>query len=152
MLHYIIDGNNLIGKIPSLYKLQGKDKQRSREKLAYIIDNFFHNKKAGVTLHFDGFVKEPIKMVNAKIIYSDDQSADEKIKNQIGAAKNRKNIILISSDNNLKEFARVCSCKVISSEKFRLKMFSRNDDDENKIIEQMTKNSDEFKRLFGVDE
>ncbi|GBD88153.1 YacP-like NYN domain protein [bacterium BMS3Abin03] len=152
MLQYIIDGNNLIGKIPSLHRLQGKDKQSSREKLAYLIDNYFHNKKAKVTLHFDGFMKEPIKITNAKIIYSDNHTADEEIKDQIGAAKNRKNIILISSDNNLKEFARVCSCRVISSEDFNKKIFSSNENNEEKIIEQMTRNNDEFKHLFGVDE
>jgi len=152
MLHYIVDGNNLIGKIPWLHQLQRKNKQQSREKLAYIIDNYFHNKKAKVTLHFDGFQKDLIKISNAKIIYSDNHTADEKIKDQIGAAKNRKNIILISSDNNLKEFARVCYCRVITSEEFNKKMLTGDEDEEEKIIEKMNKNNDEFKRLFGVDE
>ena len=45
MRHFIIDGNNLMGKIPSLYKLQKKDGQSSREKLAFILESYFMNKK-----------------------------------------------------------------------------------------------------------
>ncbi len=87
MKHYIIDGNNLIGKINSIHKMQQKDKQQSREKLAFMIDNYFHDKNAKVTIHFDGFKNLPIKLNQAKIIYSDSKSADDKIKNQIELAK-----------------------------------------------------------------
>ena len=44
MRHYVIDGNNLIGKIGSLHKLQNKDKQGSREKLAFILERYFSGK------------------------------------------------------------------------------------------------------------
>ena len=54
LLNYIIDGNNLIGKIPSLMNLQKKDKQASREKLVYMLDRYFIQKKVNVTLHLDG--------------------------------------------------------------------------------------------------
>jgi predicted RNA-binding protein with PIN domain len=57
MKQYIIDGNNLIGKIPSLNILQKKDKQGSREKLAFMVDNYFSQKNAKVFLHFDGHPK-----------------------------------------------------------------------------------------------
>ena len=55
MLHYIIDGNNLIGKIKHFSNIQKKDKQAAREKLALFLDRYFISKKAKVTLHFDGF-------------------------------------------------------------------------------------------------
>ncbi|MBE0551913.1 MAG: hypothetical protein IH619_06000, partial [Ignavibacterium sp.] len=54
MLNYIIDGNNLMGKIPSLMGLQKKDKQASREKLVYMLDRYFIQKQANVSLHLDG--------------------------------------------------------------------------------------------------
>ena len=53
MLSYIIDGNNLIGKISSLMSLQKKDKQASREKLVFLLDRYFSQKKANVTLNLD---------------------------------------------------------------------------------------------------
>ena len=45
MKKYLIDGNNVIGKIHSLANLQKKDKQASREKLVHLVDRFFANKK-----------------------------------------------------------------------------------------------------------
>lgn len=52
MRHYIIDGNNLIGKIASLQKLQKKNKQSSREKLAFILESYFLGKPNNkVSLH-----------------------------------------------------------------------------------------------------
>ncbi len=101
MKHFIIDGNNLIGKISLLKVLQKKNKQGSREKLAFLIDKYFSSKNAKVSLHFDGFPKNPIKILNAKIHYSNSSTADEKIKQEISVSKNPKNIIVVSSDNNI---------------------------------------------------
>ena len=148
MKHYLIDGNNLIGKIIFLHKLQQKDKQRSREKLAFMIDNFFHEKRAKITIHFDGFKNLPIKLNQAKIVYSDNKSADDKIKNQIELAENRKNLVVITSDNNIQEFARVCSCLIIKSEEFARTIQSKKQDDEKDIIEKMNNNLDEWEKLF----
>jgi predicted RNA-binding protein with PIN domain len=152
MKHYIIDGNNLIGKIKSLFKLQQKDKQGSREKLAFMIDNYFHNKNVKVTIHFDGYKQLPIKLANANIIYSENKTADDKIKAQIELSKNSKNINVVTSDNNLGEFARVCSCTVIKSEEFIRTMHRKDTDDEKIIIEKMKDDVEEWKQLFDSDE
>lgn len=149
MTHYIIDGNNLIGKIPALMKIQKKDKQSSREKLALMLQRFFLNKKANVTLHLDGFAVSKINAGKKKIIYSEDITADEKIKNQIEKSKSPRTITVITSDSNLSQFAKVCSCKVIPSEDFAKQLNSKSQDDEQTIIDSM-KNDDEFKKLFGV--
>lgn len=150
MLHYIIDGNNLIGKIKSLHKIQNADRQGSREKLLFLLDRFFFNKKAIITVHLDGFQKLPIKPDRVKIIYSDKITADEKIKKQIETISSRKNIIVVTSDSNLSEFARVCSCKVIPSEDFAASLNRMNfqDDEEAKI--KAIDNVEEFKKLFGA--
>lgn len=152
MKHYIIDGNNLIGKIHSLKRVQSKEKQSARERLAFIIDNFMHDKKVKCTIHFDGFEQLPIKTSRCKIIYSDDLTADEKIKIQIEQTKNRKNLLVVTSDNNIREFARVCSCDILKSEEFVKLIQSGKTDNEKKIIDGMKNNIDEFKKLFGVDE
>ena len=150
MKQYIIDGNNLIGKLASLKILQKKDKQGSREKLAFMIDNYFSQRNAKVFLHFDGHPKEPIRINNASIIYSENLSADEKIKNQVGKSKNPRNIIVVTSDNNLTEYARVCSSTVIKCEEFAKDILHQQDSDEEKRrIEEMS-NNEEFKKLFGI--
>ncbi|MBT8386382.1 MAG: NYN domain-containing protein [Ignavibacteria bacterium] len=150
MKHYVIDGNNLIGKLPSLKTLQKKDKQGSREKLAFMINNYFNQKNAKVFLHFDGHPKESITINNASIVYSKNLTADEMIKSQVGKSKNPRNIIVITSDNNLTEYARVCSCSVIMCEEFSKDILHQKDSDEEKMRIEEINNNEEFKKLFGI--
>lgn len=150
MKHYIIDGNNLIGKIPSIKKIQKSNKQASREKLAFLIGRYFSSGKNTVTLHFDGHPNEPIKVSHVKIKYSGSKTADEKIKLEIERSKNPKNIIVVTSDGNVAEFAKVCSCEVIKSEDFRKKLHSQNPADEEKSRIEEINNQEEFKKIFGV--
>lgn len=149
MISYIIDGNNLIGKSKSLMRLQTKDRQSSREKLVVILDRYFYNRKNSVTLHLDGFPGQKISSsAKLKIVYSQNLTADEKIKKQIEGTTARKNTVVITSDNNIAQFARVCSCKVVSSEEF-LKMLENADkvDDEESRIKQIK--NDDFIDLFN---
>jgi predicted RNA-binding protein with PIN domain len=149
VISYIIDGNNLIGKIPELIKIQRKEKQTSREKLVLMMQRYFQDKKAIVSLHLDGYPGEKINAGKIKIIYSENITADEKIKKQIEKSKSPKTTTVITSDSNLSQFARVCSCKVISSEDFAKQLNKKSTDEEQSIIDSM-KNNDEFKKLFGV--
>jgi predicted RNA-binding protein with PIN domain len=142
MIHFIIDGNNLIGKIPSIKNLQRKNRQASREKLANLLGRYFSKGRNMVTLHFDGHVNETINVAGIKIKYSGSKTADDKI--------NPKNITVVTSDNNVAQFARVCSCQVIKSEDFSKKLFAhRHSDDEQSRIEEIN-NLEEFKKLFGA--
>ena len=150
MKHYIIDGNNLIGKIPSIKKIQNVNKQASREKLAFLIGRYFSSGKNSVTLHFDGHPNEPVKVLHVKIKYSGSKTADEKIKSEIEKSKNPKNITVVTSDGNVAEFARVCSCQVIKSEDFRKKLSGRTTADEEQARIDEMNNQDEFKKIFGV--
>ena len=152
MKHFIIDGNNLIGKIKLLHRLKKKDKQHSREKLAFLIDNYFQVKNAKVTIHFDGYEQQPIKLTNCKIIYSRNRIADDNIKQQIDSSSNTKNIIVITSDNNLREFAKVCSCSLQKCEEFADKLQEKNIDDEAEKIKGMSSDIEEFKKMFEADE
>jgi predicted RNA-binding protein with PIN domain len=152
MRHFIIDGNNLIGKIGSLHKLQQKDKQSSREKLAFILESYFRGKPNNkVSLHLDGFPGQSIKVQNIKIIYSGKKTADDEIKSQIEHDKNPRTIIVISSDRNLKDFASVCCCDWISSEDFAKDIMNRSPEDEEKQRQdELNHDNDEFKKLFGA--
>lgn len=150
MKKYIIDGNNLIGKIKEIKKLQNKDKQAAREKLAFMTENYFYGKKVRVSLHFDGFQNLPIRISAAKIIYSENKTADEKIKAEISASINTRNLIVITSDNNLKEFARVCSASVMSSEKFAGELQKRNEINEEERKIRSINDVEDFKKIFNV--
>ncbi len=150
MLHYIIDGNNLIGKIKYFSDIQKKDRQASREKLAFYIERYFSSKKANVTLHFDGFANHPINSQKIKIVYSENKTADQKIKQQIENSKSPKNLIVVSSDNNIKEFARVCSAKTLASEDLAAEIQKeKNVNEESERIKEIN-DVEEFKRIFKV--
>jgi predicted RNA-binding protein with PIN domain len=152
LLNYIIDGNNLIGKISSLMNLQKKDKQASREKLIYILDRYFINNKATVTLHLDGHPGGRVNSSKMKIIYSENVTADEKIKKQISLSKSPRNTIVVTSDSNLAQFAKVCSTTVITSEEFVAEIKkSTQTADEQVRIDSMN-NIEEIKKLFGVED
>lgn len=131
--------------------LQKKDKQASREKLVYILDRYFINKKATVTLHLDGHPAGRVSSSKMKIVYSENLTADEKIKKQISQSKSPRNIIVVTSDSNLAQFAKVCSTTVVSSDEFAVEINKSGDKyDEESIIKSIN-NVDEFKKLFGVD-
>lgn len=149
MRYYIIDGNNVIGKDRDLKTLQKNDPQQSREKLAFLLDRFFGKKNYKVSLHLDGFAKDAIRTSKIKLVYSDNKTADERIRRQIEHSKNPKNIIVVTSDRSLAEFAKVCSCTVLNSEDFLRQI---NDENDTRTESEIQKEIDdeEIKRLFGI--
>ncbi|MBU0560563.1 MAG: NYN domain-containing protein [Bacteroidetes bacterium] len=147
--HYIIDGNNLIGKIKDLWQLQSSDGQKSREKLVFLLDRYFNNIKATVSLHFDGFEKEFVGTTKIKVHYSGKKTADENIKREIDLRKNPKIVTIISSDRSVFDYAKKSSCTVIKAEDFQKKLKSSSSaESEQKIIESIS--NEEIKKLFGV--
>lgn len=143
---YIIDGNNLIGKISDF---RGLDKQVLREKLAFKLERFFYDKKIKVSLHFDGYLNTPIRARGLKITYSENRIADDKIRDEISYAKNPKLITLVSSDHALMDFAKKNSCTIISSEEFNSMMNKpAKVNDEEKLIKGI--DNEEMKKLFGI--
>ncbi|MBU0474601.1 MAG: NYN domain-containing protein [Bacteroidetes bacterium] len=147
---YIIDGNNLIGKIPKLWNMQKKEKQSSRTGLVFQLERYFHQKKIGVSLHFDGHPNEAIKGKGIKITYSENTTADNKIKDEISITDNPKLITVVSSDQNVLDFARVNSCTIIKSEDFAREMNKIDSfENEEKIAQSISNN--EMKKLFGIE-
>ncbi len=147
--HYIIDGNNLIGKIPHLFSLQKKDGHESRQQLAYLLDKFFQGTKLKVSLHFDGYMVEGVKSGRAKIYYSDNEPADNLIKQEVTLAKNPKLICVISSDFSVKQFAKKNACTTKTSEEFYREIQNKNSTDEEESLKNSISN-DEIRKLFGV--
>ncbi|MCL4549976.1 MAG: NYN domain-containing protein [Bacteroidetes bacterium] len=150
MNYYIIDGNNLIGKIKSLQELQRKDKRSSREGLVNILNRYFAGRKLKLTLHLDGYSNLPLHLSQGRIIYSEHQAADIKIREEIERSKNPKLIILVSSDQSLMNYARVNSATVIKSEEFYKEIVkSQEKNEEADRIKELEKEKKMFMDLFG---
>jgi predicted RNA-binding protein with PIN domain len=149
MNHYIIDGNNLIGRIKSFQQLQKKDKQASREKLVNLLNKYFAGKKIKLTLHFDGHPNLPLSITKGKIEYSKNDISDNLIRREIESSKNPRLLILITSDHGLMNFGKVCGCTIISSDEFHKSIeqsFEKNDEEER--IQQLSNDKNEFLKLF----
>ena len=146
---YIIDGNNVIGKIKSLSLIHKKDKQASREKLTNILNRYFSGKKVKISLHFDGHPNIALAISKGRIHYSLNQSSDNLIKKEIENFDNCRLIILVTSDRNLRDFGKVCGCTILSSDEFSgLIEKSLEKNDESEKIRQLEKQKDEFIELF----
>ncbi len=150
MQTYIIDGNNLIGKIKNLFAAQKLNPQNSREQLVHILDRYFSTKKQKLSLHFDGFPGIGIKSVKGRISYSGNKTADYEIKKEIERTNNPRLLTVVTSDHEIQNFAKVCGCKVIKSEDFKKQLFVKTDSvSEEEIAKSIS--TDEMKKAFGVD-
>lgn len=153
MIHYIIDGNNLIGKIPRLYELHLKDKQLSRSELVAILNSYFAGKKINLTLHLDGFKNLPLNLSKGKIVYSNQITSDAKIKDEISESRNPKLITLITTDRLLSDFARSNSCSVIKSEEFVKMIKEKNEKNEEvQKIKDLENDNEYFKKIFKAND
>lgn len=153
MKKYLIDGNNLIGQTEGLKHLQSRDRQGARSKLVAMLDRYFAGKRYKVIIYLDGFESELIRSSKGRIKYSDARPADDLIREDIEFSKNPKNLIVVSSDRSVMDFAKKCSCDVITSSSFAAKMHNAGlKDEEEKRIDEMKNNIEEFKRLFGAED
>ncbi len=150
MKYYLIDGNNLIGKIPSLQSIHKKDPQGSREKLYNLITEYFRSKKCDIIIFFDGFEKTPLRHSKIKVNYSDSRTADDHIRTYITNSSSRSQIALITSDGALRSFGKKCSCEVILSEDFaELLIKGQEKDTEKEKINSLSGSNAEFIKLFS---
>lgn len=141
---FLIDGNNVIGADKTL-----SSPTNSRSKIGYKLEKYFHEKKAKVSLYFDGFEKDKLSFKGIVIKYSNSREADSLIRDDISSSKNKKLITVVTSDSALANFAKKCSCTVISSESFLSEANSNKANNEAEIIDSLAKSNREFLELFG---
>ena len=109
----LIDGNNLIHKSDSLKKLFQSDKEASMLSLIEtVISRISRTDKA--VMVFDGFgnFKKP------NVHFSGKDTADNLIRKEIEKFPDHKKLKVVSSDNEITGFAKVCGCAVQRSEDF----------------------------------
>lgn len=109
----IIDGNNLIHKIPAFKKSFAVNPDNSRRTLIEVVKGRLRI-KAIIIFVFDGHGGE--KLYN--VIYSGTKSADSVIREYIEENYNKNVLKVVSSDNEIISLAKICGCEVSTSEKF----------------------------------
>ncbi len=121
MLIYLIDGNNVIHEIPEWKKMFNEDAENAKDYLIQKVVDHFKNKKIEVTIFFDGFrFNHSFSKIsnNVGVKHAKNKTADETILLTIQKEKNKKNIVVVTSDNELISKAKLYQCRVLSSKEF----------------------------------
>lgn len=120
--HYIIDGYNLIHRVDVFRAQLNKNLEAARTNLTAKLSEHQILHHCLITVVFDsteGPVINPAYKKNISIIYSKPpQNADQAIKNIIDKNKNRQELVIVSSDQEVMFYAKASGCRFLSSEKF----------------------------------
>ncbi|MDD3375007.1 MAG: NYN domain-containing protein [Candidatus Omnitrophica bacterium] len=121
-VHYLIDGYNAVYQIPNL--LRGS-LQESRESLVRLVEQDCPQGSSRnlVTIVFDG---QPGVGINAyavapKILFTENETADEAIKKIVERADLKKNIIVVTDDKEIQFYVRQFGAKVLAVKDFFLR-------------------------------
>ncbi|MCP5051861.1 MAG: hypothetical protein GY940_32135 [bacterium] len=125
---YIIDGDNLIGSSPDI----SQDDPESRSRLVAIVRKFQESKKSNVTLVFDGQPENGVHREDMATKFCvryprNGTSADDEIKHMLEGFHYFKDVVLVTSDRDLKTFAKKKGARTINAIEFyfELKRYSR---------------------------
>ena len=111
----IVDGYNVLMQMG----LKEKTLEEKRKHFLSIL-NKRHRIFGGVMVVFDG--KEEVddfyrkENLDIRVVYTKNESADDCIKSMIQKNKNPKTIVLATDDREVKDFARMHDCQLISSQ------------------------------------
>lgn len=109
----LIDGNNLIHKIPAVKSLFLKDKNASQLALLEAVKSKI-SRTDKLIIVFDGHGS----FKKADVIHSEKLTADEIIRKKIEAFGDYKKLKVVSSDYEITNLGKVCGCEVMKSEDF----------------------------------
>lgn len=117
---YIVDGNNVFGQTPGWHR----DKQAARLRLLESVALFARIKKASVTVVFDGApdsrIPEGSTFRGVKVTYARKGSdADHRIEQMVESSRDRRGLIVVTSDRRLAVEVRALGATTIRSGEFR---------------------------------
>jgi len=111
-IHYLLDGYNIIYQMPTLNLAKLEDQ---RCHLVHFVERYSPqgSPNNGVTIVFDGNKEAFGRMTSsaAKIIFSQNGSADDMIRNIVEQASQTKNIIVVTDDRELQYAVRALGAK-----------------------------------------
>jgi len=116
---YIIDGDNLIGSAPDI----SLEDPQARSRLIHVVKKFHENKKSNVIIVFDGSPENGLHQEEICekfcVRYSqNNSSADDEIKRILGGFSYFRDVIVVTSDKELKTFSKKKGAKTINSTEF----------------------------------
>jgi predicted RNA-binding protein with PIN domain len=120
---YLVDGNNVMAQRVGWHR----DKPGARRALLDELAEFARTKRVSVSVVFDGAPEQHFadgsSYRGVKVFYAERGSdADERIKQMTEAARERRTLIVVTSDRALAAYVRRCGAQVIRSGEFRQRM------------------------------
>jgi hypothetical protein len=120
----IVDGYNLLHKLPALSSLLGCDLEQARERLVSQLAGYRAARNVRVTLVFDGRGPQARPAgarlpSGVEVVYSRaPQTADDVIKRMLATERSPRACTVVTSDNSIILHARDFGAKVVSSAEF----------------------------------
>lgn len=156
-MSYLIDGNNVMAQRVGWHR----DKTGARRGLLDDLAGFAASKRVRISVVFDGapeqFFADGSSYKGVRVHYAVRGSdADERIKGIVEASRERRTLIVITSDRALSDYVHRCGARVVSAGDFRRRM-----DEAAANTQQLNKPSaaapataaelNKWMRYFGVD-
>ena len=118
-LHYLLDGYNIVNKIPGLGQKSLNDQRQSLVKFIDVKRPQGSIKNA-VTIVFDGKLGIIGQATSscAKVIFTKNRSADDEIIRLVGEAKYPKEMVVVSDDRNIQFSVRRMGASILSVHQF----------------------------------
>jgi predicted RNA-binding protein with PIN domain len=150
---YLVDGNNVMAQRVGWHR----DKPKARRRLMDELAQFALAGRARVTVVFDGAPEQHFAdgatYKGVRVFYSERGSnADERIKQMVESARERRTLIVVTSDRALADYVRRCGAKVLRSGEFRKKMEEATARDAQQKDDEPSAGGElkEWMRYFGV--
>jgi len=154
-MSYLIDGNNVMGQRVGWHK----DRVRARRELLDELARFALTKRVRIAVAFDGAPDEHFadgsSYRGVRVHYAARGSdADERIKTLVEDSRERRTLLVVTSDRALGEYVHRCGAQVIRAGEFRRRMEEACADDttQNTDAPPIEESPEHWMRYFGVAE
>ncbi len=131
----------------------------TRKDLLEKVSQFAQSARVKISVVFDGAEEQSFpdgaRFKGINVFYSQGYAnADQRIKKFVESSKQRRTLIVVTSDNALANFCRSCGAKVVRSPEFRTKIEDAQNNRMESIKQQGVKNDDisEWLKYFGINE
>lgn len=155
-MSYLVDGNNVMGQRVGWHR----DRVRARRELLEELARFAARKKVRVAVVFDGAPDENFadgsSYRGVRVHYAARGSnADERIKTLVETSRERRTLIVVTSDRALAEYVRRCGAQHLRAGEFRRRMEETEaaraaDADADADAPPVEESTERWMRYFGV--
>jgi len=154
---YLVDGNNVIGQRARGYENWYRDKPAARRQFLNDLAALAKVKTLRLAVVFDGApdpsFPDGASFRGVRVFYArPGADADDRIIEMVEAERNKKNLVVVTSDRKLTDRVRVCGVRVMRSGEFRRMLEDAGDaagPSESQVKEEQ---AGDWLRYFGVDE